>query len=91
MEFTKWWLNEFKSVKFPPQGTVFDFYIDSETKQFVSWSEKMPRFVLDSDMPMQVEIHINIEEFQKQTKMFIFLIKQNIIFLIIPKHSTICC
>ena len=55
MEFTKWWLNEFKSVKFPSQGTVFDFYIDNETKQFVSWSEKLPRFTLDSDMPMQVK------------------------------------
>lgn len=41
-------------MKFPAQGTVFDYYIDSETKQFMSWSEKVPKFELDPDMPLQV-------------------------------------
>lgn len=54
VEFTKWWVNEFKTVKFPPGGTVFDYYIDSETKQFVPWSESLGRFELDPDMPLQV-------------------------------------
>ncbi|KAH1023596.1 hypothetical protein HUJ04_012770 [Dendroctonus ponderosae] len=53
IEFTKWWVNEFKTVKFPPQGTVFDYYIDDETKQFVSWIEKVGRFELDPDAPLQ--------------------------------------
>nr|CAD7405001.1 unnamed protein product [Timema poppensis] len=53
VEFTKWWVNEFKSVKFPPQGTVFDYYIDTETKQFVAWTERLPRFNLDPDVPLQ--------------------------------------
>lgn len=53
VEFTKWWVNEFKTVKFPLQGTVFDYYIDDETKQFVSWSEKLGRFELDPDVPLQ--------------------------------------
>ncbi|XP_049878702.1 dynein beta chain, ciliary [Pectinophora gossypiella] len=53
VEFTKWWVNEFKHVKFPPGGTVFDFYIDSETKQFTPWTEKIPKFELDSDIPLQ--------------------------------------
>ncbi|KAL0281201.1 UNVERIFIED_CONTAM: hypothetical protein PYX00_002260 [Menopon gallinae] len=56
VEFTKWWVNEFKSVKFPAQGTVFDYYIDSETKQFMSWSEKVPKFELDPDMPLQAAL-----------------------------------
>lgn len=53
-EFSKWWLNEFKTVKFPAQGTVFDYYIDTETKEFTLWTEKVPRFEFDPDMPLQV-------------------------------------
>lgn len=47
-------MNEFKSVKFPSGGTVFDYYIDSESKQFVSWTESLGRFELDPDVPLQV-------------------------------------
>lgn len=53
VEFSKWWVNEFKSVKFPAGGTVFDYYIDVETKQFTSWTETLPRFEMDSDVPLQ--------------------------------------
>ncbi|EFA11309.2 dynein beta chain, ciliary [Tribolium castaneum] len=53
VEFTKWWVNEFKSVKFPSGGTVFDYYIDSESKQFVPWTESLGRFELDPDVPLQ--------------------------------------
>lgn len=53
IEFSKWWLNEFKNIKFPQGGTVFDYYLDSETKQFTPWTEKLPKFELDSDLPLQ--------------------------------------
>ncbi|XP_059610636.1 dynein beta chain, ciliary isoform X2 [Phlebotomus argentipes] len=53
IEFSKWWVNEFKSVKFPTGGTVFDYYIDTETKQFTVWTEKVPKFELDPDLPLQ--------------------------------------
>ncbi|KAK2575931.1 hypothetical protein KPH14_007294 [Odynerus spinipes] len=53
VEFTKWWVNEFKQIRFPSQGTVFDYYIDSETKDFVSWTERLPKFELDPEMPLQ--------------------------------------
>ncbi|KAI8438867.1 hypothetical protein MSG28_011209 [Choristoneura fumiferana] len=53
VEFTKWWVNEFKNVKFPTGGTVFDYYIDTETKQFTPWTEKVPKFELDPDIPLQ--------------------------------------
>ncbi|XP_069786101.1 dynein axonemal heavy chain 17-like isoform X2 [Narcine bancroftii] len=56
VEFSKWWVNEFKSVKFPSQGTVFDYYIGSDTKRFISWSEKVPSFELDSDSPLQAAL-----------------------------------
>ncbi|XP_063983406.1 dynein beta chain, ciliary [Diachasmimorpha longicaudata] len=56
VEFTKWWVNEFKQIKFPTQGTVFDYYIDPETKDFTPWSERVPQFFLDPDMPLQAAL-----------------------------------
>ena len=56
-EFSKWWLSEFKSVKFPP-GNVFDFYVDKETCEMVPWSTLVPKFELDPDLPLQaVMVH----------------------------------
>lgn len=53
VEFSKWWVTEFKIVKFPSQGTIFDYYLDNETKKFLPWQEKVPKFEFDSDMPLQ--------------------------------------
>ncbi|XP_045149226.1 dynein axonemal heavy chain 9 [Echinops telfairi] len=52
-EFSKWWLTEFKTVKFPSQGTIFDYYIDPETKKFETWSKLIPQFEFDPEMPLQ--------------------------------------
>ena len=54
VEFSKWWCSEFKTIKFPSQGTVFDYLIDNESKKWMSWSEKIPKFEYDSDIPLQV-------------------------------------
>ncbi|XP_051731342.1 dynein axonemal heavy chain 9-like isoform X1 [Ctenopharyngodon idella] len=53
VEFSKWWVTEFKSVKFPAQGTVFDYYIDPESKKFEPWSKMVPNFKMDPDIPLQ--------------------------------------
>ncbi|XP_044152524.1 dynein axonemal heavy chain 9 [Bufo gargarizans] len=53
VEFSKWWLTEFKTIKFPSQGTIFDCYIDPETKKFEPWSKLIPKFEFDPDMPLQ--------------------------------------
>uniref|UniRef100_A0A8C4HK36 Dynein axonemal heavy chain 11 n=1 Tax=Dicentrarchus labrax TaxID=13489 RepID=A0A8C4HK36_DICLA len=52
-EFSRWWSKEMRAVKFPSQGTVFDYFIDSETKKFTPWSEKMVPFELEPDIPLQ--------------------------------------
>lgn len=52
-EFSKWWTNEFKTVKFPMAGTVFNYYIDPETKKFLPWSDLVQNFELDPDIPLQ--------------------------------------
>ncbi|KFV69246.1 Dynein beta chain, ciliary, partial [Dryobates pubescens] len=53
VEFSKWWVAEFKTIKFPSQGTVFDYYIDPETKKFEPWSKLVPHFEFDPEMPLQ--------------------------------------
>jgi dynein heavy chain len=54
VEFTKWWATEFKHIKFPSQGTVFDYFLDHQSKKWTPWSEKVPVFNLDPEMPLQV-------------------------------------
>jgi dynein heavy chain len=41
LEFHKWWTNEFKlsCVKFPAAGTVFDYFIDPDTKRLELWTD----------------------------------------------------
>ncbi|XP_060520898.1 dynein beta chain, ciliary-like [Cylas formicarius] len=55
-EFSKWFINEFKSIKFPVGGNVFQYYIDSETKKFLPWTDLVPHFELDPDIPLQATL-----------------------------------
>ncbi|NWV29438.1 DYH17 protein, partial [Origma solitaria] len=52
-QFSKWWVTEFKVIKFPNQGTIFDYYIDPKTKKFCPWDERVPEFELDPEVPLQ--------------------------------------
>uniref|UniRef100_A0AAY4DTA3 Dynein, axonemal, heavy polypeptide 9 like n=1 Tax=Denticeps clupeoides TaxID=299321 RepID=A0AAY4DTA3_9TELE len=52
-EFSRWWTKEMRAVKFPSQGTVFDYYIDPETKKFTPWGEQISQFELEPDIPLQ--------------------------------------
>ncbi|KAM9308794.1 LOW QUALITY PROTEIN: dynein axonemal heavy chain 11 [Gastrophryne carolinensis] len=52
-EFSQWWMKEMKTVKFPGQGTVFDYYLDNKTRKFLSWSEKVPKLHMEPDIPLQ--------------------------------------
>ena len=54
MEFSKWWTNEFKNIKFPSQGTVFDYYLEAGSKKWAPWSEMVPKFEFDAELPLQV-------------------------------------
>ncbi|XP_055971730.1 dynein axonemal heavy chain 17 [Sorex fumeus] len=56
VEFSRWWVNEFKSVKFPSQGSMFDYYIDPDTRKFLPWTDKVPNFELDPDIPLQASL-----------------------------------
>ncbi|XP_032448314.1 dynein heavy chain 11, axonemal isoform X1 [Lynx canadensis] len=57
-EFSRWWHKEMKAVKFPSQGTIFDYYLDHKTKKFLPWAEKVPKLSMDPDVPLQrVMVH----------------------------------
>jgi dynein heavy chain len=53
-EFSKWWVTEFKAVKFPAGSNIFNFFIDRETKKLLPWEEMVGSFDLDPDIPLQV-------------------------------------
>ncbi|KAJ1516905.1 hypothetical protein HMI54_007793 [Coelomomyces lativittatus] len=53
VEFSKWWNQEFKIVKFPPNGTIFDYYVDAESKRFIPWTDRVPKFEFDEEVPLQ--------------------------------------
>ncbi|XP_078250276.1 dynein axonemal heavy chain 11-like [Pogona vitticeps] len=58
MEFSRWWIKEMRTVKFPSQGMVFDYFIDPDTKKFTLWNEKIPSIEMEPDVPLQtVLIH----------------------------------
>nr|XP_060488661.1 dynein axonemal heavy chain 11 isoform X2 [Panthera onca] len=57
-EFSRWWHKEMKAVKFPSQGTIFDYYLDHKTKKFLPWAEKVPKLSMDPEVPLQrVMVH----------------------------------
>eukprot|EP00756_Hemistasia_phaeocysticola_P021738 Hpha_TRINITY_DN15791_c11_g1::TRINITY_DN15791_c11_g1_i1::g.41603::m.41603/K10408/DNAH; dynein heavy chain, axonemal len=41
--FDKWWRQEWKALKFPESGTVFDFCLSTETKKLEKWTERLKR------------------------------------------------
>lgn len=61
-EFHKWWTSEFKDVKFPTQGIIFDYYLDMPTKRFNRWetlaANKKFEIPDTYDIPLQVCIVI---------------------------------
>ncbi|KAJ8925640.1 hypothetical protein NQ315_009485 [Exocentrus adspersus] len=55
-EFSKWFTNEFKTVKFPIGGNVFAYFIEEENKRFLPWTELVSDFELDGDIPLQATL-----------------------------------
>ncbi|XP_051263753.1 dynein axonemal heavy chain 11 isoform X2 [Dicentrarchus labrax] len=53
VEFSQWWTKEMKTVKLPAQGTVFDYYLDPQTRRFLPWSDTVPPFEMETCTPLQ--------------------------------------
>ncbi|NWU53608.1 DYH17 protein, partial [Dromas ardeola] len=82
VEFSKWWVNEFKTVKFPSQGTIFDYYIDPETKKFMLWTEKVPKFELDPEVPLQASMVHTAETIRVRYFMDLLMERQRPVMLV---------
>ncbi|XP_039572044.1 dynein heavy chain 17, axonemal isoform X2 [Passer montanus] len=81
-QFSKWWLSEFKAIKFPSQGTVFDYYIHPETKTFNPWDERVPEFELDPDVPLQAAVVHTTETIRLRYFMDLLMEKQRPVMLV---------
>jgi len=53
-EFSKWWKDTFKGVKFPHRGEVWDYYVDRRKQEFVPWAESVASINYDSATPMSL-------------------------------------
>lgn len=74
-EFSQWWTKEIRSIKLPAHGSVFDYYLDPQTRRFLPWADKIPSFYMDADQPLQViEVIWHKKSFGVQEKFF-FLLK----------------
>lgn len=38
-EFSNWWKEKWKVIKFPGKGTVFDYYVDIENSKLDDWNK----------------------------------------------------
>mmetsp|Transcript_10755 Transcript_10755/g.40251 ORF Transcript_10755/g.40251 Transcript_10755/m.40251 type:complete len:4525 (-) Transcript_10755:51-13625(-) len=52
-QFDKWWRMTWRNqVKFPDGATVFDFFLDSETKKFERWTNRVDKFEFDPELSL---------------------------------------
>ncbi|XP_016337659.1 dynein heavy chain 11, axonemal [Sinocyclocheilus anshuiensis] len=65
-EFSQWWIKEMKSVKFPVQGSVFDYYLDPHSRRFLPWTDRMLMFEMDPDTPVQSMLVPTVETVRLQ-------------------------
>ena len=61
MEFSKFFNQTFPSFKFPPGMSVFDVWVDPISNEFVPWTDKVPKFELDTEVPLQACLVHNSE------------------------------
>jgi dynein heavy chain len=56
-EFSNWWKAEWKtSVRFPPKGTIFDYYVDAsgDSVKFEEWTKKVQTIDFDTQQGHQM-------------------------------------
>ncbi|GAA54008.1 dynein beta chain ciliary, partial [Clonorchis sinensis] len=61
VEFSRWWLNEFKHVKFPSTGGVFDFVWSLQSRKFEPWNSRLTKCELDPEVPLEASLVPTVE------------------------------
>ena len=51
-----------KTVKFPAQGSVFEYCLDPLTRRFLPWGDRVPLFEMQADTSLQVNPRKRSEE-----------------------------
>ena len=46
LRFDRWWRHEWKILKFPESGTVFDYFISPESKKLEKWADTVKKSLL---------------------------------------------
>ena len=68
IEFSKWFVHEFKTIKFPPHGTIFDYSIEPQSKKFELWSKSIDENNFDPELPVQVFLSSQLDGDQYRRK-----------------------
>lgn len=45
-DFSNWWKDKWKIIKYPNKGTVFDYYVDIEGSKLEEWSKMNTRDII---------------------------------------------
>ncbi|KAH8382612.1 hypothetical protein KR009_004377 [Drosophila setifemur] len=72
-EFHKWWIGEFKDVKLPSQGTVFDHQLNVQTLKFQPWSELAAQDQLDGQIDAETPLQNILISTAETTRLVYFL------------------
>ncbi|CAG9313552.1 unnamed protein product [Blepharisma stoltei] len=46
--FSNWWKQKWKTIKFPGKGTIFDYFVNYESSKFEEWGEQVKPYEFDS-------------------------------------------
>eukprot|EP00906_Rhabdomonas_costata_P031047 RCo043883 len=80
--FNIWWKREFTSVKITEAGSVFDYYIDPQTKEFVPWTTIVPKFKYSKDLKF-AQINVETADTVRLTYLMnLFIINQKPVLLV---------
>ena len=71
-EFSNWWKDKWKTIKFPSRGTVFDYYVDIQNSKLEEWSKLLGKeYKVQTDLPIS-----NFTVPTTDTVSFQYLLKQ---------------
>jgi dynein heavy chain len=48
-QFDKWWREEWKQLRFPEHGLIFDYLVDPESNQIVPWTDRVDSYKHDPE------------------------------------------
>jgi len=51
-KFNRWWRTQWRPIKFPDAGSVFDYFVDMETARFCPWTDITETIDYNGDVPM---------------------------------------